>query len=383
MKKPVFFLITLTFCAFSLMPAYQSSLRAQTSSAQAANDSSIFTVQRLYEELQNPWGMAWLPDGRMLVTERSGKILVFKNDKYTGVNLTGVPAVFNQGQGGLLDIKVHPDYKKNKWIYISYSKPVEGGATTAIMRFKLKGNQLVEKKDIFLAQPYLKADYHFGSRIVFDKNKFLFFSSGERGTQPKVQQLDNDHGKIHRIYDDGRIPKDNPFAGQPGAKASIWTYGHRNPQGMVYDPSTDRIWAVEHGPKGGDELNLIEKGKNYGWPKTSYGINYDGTILTEFKEMEGVENPKRYWVPSIGPCGMELVTSDRYPEWKGNLLIGALAFRHIARVQLNGTEYITEEKLLQDIGRVRCVAQSPDGYIYAITEGPGLLIKLIPKKSRS
>jgi glucose/arabinose dehydrogenase len=262
--------------------------------------------------------------------------------------------VFAQGQGGLLDIKLHPNYQKNNWIYIAYSKPVEGGATTAIMRFKLKGNELVEKKDIFMAKPFLKADFHFGSRIVFDKNNFLYFSSGERGTQPKVQELNNDHGKIHRIYDDGRIPQDNPFVKQAGANPSIWTYGHRNPQGMVYDAATDRIWAVEHGPKGGDELNLIQKGKNYGWPKTSYGINYDGSILTELKEMEGVENPVRYWVPSIGPCGMALVTSNVYPGWKGNLLVGALAFRHIARVQLTGTKYATEEKLLQDWPGKKC-----------------------------
>ncbi len=342
---------------------------------------AAFTVEKLHEGFTNPWGMAWLPDGRLLVTERVGDILIFKNNKFTGEKLSGVPKVFAEGQGGLLDIKLHPDYATNKWIYISYSKPVEGGATTAIMRFKLQGNQLVEKKDIFLAQPYLKADFHFGSRIVFDKDKFLYFSSGERGTQPKVQELNNDHGKIHRIYDDGRVPQDNPFVNQKDARPTIWTYGHRNPQGMVYDAATNQLWAVEHGPKGGDELNLIQKGKNYGWPKTSYGINYDGTVLTEFKEMAGVTNPVRYWVPSIGPCGMAQVTSDRYPDWKGNLLVGALAFRHIARVQLADGKYVTEEKLVQDIGRVRCVAESPDGYIYAITEGPGLLIRLTPSKS--
>lgn len=339
-----------------------------------------FTAEKLYEAFNNPWGMTWLPDGRMLVTERAGDILVFKNDKFTGEKLSGVPEVVSKGQGGLLDIQIDPDFRTNGWIYISYSKPMEGGASTAVTRFKLKGNQLIEKKDIFVAKPVLKADYHFGSRIVFDKAGYLYVSVGERGTQPKVQELDNDHGKIHRIYPDGRIPTDNPYAGQAGASASIWTYGHRNPQGMVYDAANDRIWAVEHGPKGGDELNLIQKGKNYGWPKTSYGINYDGTILTEFKEMEGVENPARYWVPSIGPCGMAIVTSSKYPDWKGNLLVGALAFRHVARVELDGTKYMTEEKLLQDVGRVRHVSQSPDGYIYVLTEGPGLLLKLVPKK---
>ena len=337
---------------------------------------SKVTVDTLYTELKNPWGMAWLTDGRMLVTERAGQILVFQNDQFTGIRLKGVPEVFNDGQGGLLDIKTHPDYAKNGWIYITYSKPVEGGATTAVMRFKLKGNELVDKQEIFTAKPYIKANFHFGSRIVFDKKNYLFVSSGERGTQPKVQELDNDHGKIHRLYDDGRVPEDNPFAKTKGANASIWTLGHRNPQGMVYDAENDRIWAVEHGPKGGDELNLIEKGKNYGWPKTSFGINYDGTILTPNKEMEGVTNPKRFWVPSIGPCGMTIVTSNRYPAWKGNLLVGAMAFTHIARLKMDGTKFVREEKMLQGVGRVRCVAQGPDGYIYAITEGPGKLVKL-------
>ena len=380
MNKKIIFSLGLLLSVYALLPGQSGGLNFPQSRVQAPADSSQVTVQKLYDGLKNPWGMAWLPDGRLLVTERAGEILVFKNDKFTGQKLTGVPAVFNDGQGGLLDIKLHPDYKKNGWIYISYSKPVEGGATTAIMRFKLNGNQLVEKKDIFLAKPFLEANYHFGSRIVFDKNNFLYFSSGERGTQPKVQELNNDHGKIHRIYDDGRIPQDNPFVGQADAHGSIWTYGHRNPQGMVYDAATDRVWAIEHGPKGGDELNLIQKGKNYGWPKTSYGINYDGTILTKDKEMTGIENPVRFWVPSIAPCGMTLVTTDKYPGWKGNILVGALAFRQIARVQLDGTKYITEEKLLQDTGRFRMVAQSPDGFIYAVTEGPGQLLKILPKK---
>ncbi|HZH36970.1 MAG TPA: PQQ-dependent sugar dehydrogenase [Flavisolibacter sp.] len=348
----------------------------ETSPQPITQDTSGFKVVKLYEDLSNPWGMAWLPDGRLLVTERSGEILVFKDDKYTGQKLAGVPAVFSQGQGGLLDIQLHPNYAQNGWIYITYSKPVTGGATTAVTRFKLQGNQVVSKQDVFLAKPALPANFHFGSRIVFDKNGFMYVAVGERGTQPKVQQLDNDHGKIHRIYDDGRVPTDNPFANQAGASKSIWTYGHRNPQGMVYDADADRIWAIEHGPKGGDELNLIEKGKNYGWPKTSYGINYDGTTLTNDKELPDVTNPVRFWVPSIGPCGMTQVTSDRYPGWKGNLLAGALAHRHVARIQMDGAKYVSEEKLLQDIGRVRHVAQSPDGYIYVLTEGPGQLIKL-------
>jgi glucose/arabinose dehydrogenase len=346
-----------------------------------ASDAPLgYTVQTVYEGFTNPWGMTWLPDGRMLVTERAGDILVFKNDKFTGEKLTGVPKVFNDGQGGLLDIQIHPNYATNKWIYIAYAKAVDGGATTAIARFKLNGNQITDLTELFTAKPYIPANYHFGSRIVFDKNNFMFFVVGERGTQPKVQELNNDHGKIHRLHDDGKVPTDNPFVSQAGANGSIWSYGHRNPQGMVYDPATDRIWAAEHGPKGGDELNLIQKGKNYGWPKTSYGINYDGTVLTKDKELPGIENPVRYWVPSIGPCGIAIVKSKLYPEWKDNILVGALAFRHVARVELNGTKYVTEEKLVDGKGRVRHVAESPDGYIYVITEGPGAMLKLIPNK---
>jgi glucose/arabinose dehydrogenase len=383
-KLPLSFIFALlsSFIVFSCEAVTKDS---EVPSAEAPIDTNPanfeFTAEKLYEGFKNPWGMVWLSDGRMLVTEKSGEILIFKNDKFTGEKISGVPKVADAGQGGLLDIQLHPDYKSNGWIYITYSKPVEGGATTAVSRFKLQGNQVVELKDIFLAKPYISANFHFGSRVIFDKDKFMYVSVGERGTMDKVQELNNDHGKIHRLYDDGRIPTDNPFSGQKDASPSIWTYGHRNPQGMVYDAANNRIWAVEHGPKGGDELNLIEKGKNYGWPKASYGINYDGSVLTENKELPGVENPVRYWVPSIGPCGMALVTSDRYPAWKGNLLIGALAFRHIARVQLSGTKYETEEKLLQDMGRFRYIGQSPEGFIYAITEGPGLLVKLTPKKT--
>jgi glucose/arabinose dehydrogenase len=381
MNKSLFFAPVLLAAAVAVAPFGTPDAAAPRAELVAPADSvhPDFTAEKLYENLNNPWGMAWLPDGRLLVTERAGQILVFKDDKFTGEKLSGVPKVFAQGQGGLLDIQLHPDYAQNGWIYISYAKPVEGGATTALTRFKLQGNQVVEKQDIFEAKPALEADFHFGSRIVFDKDKFLYLSVGERGTQPKVQQLDNDHGKVHRMYDDGRAPKDNPFANQKGARPTIWTLGHRNPQGMVYDAANNRIWSVEHGPRGGDELNLIQKGKNYGWPKTSYGINYDGTILTKNKELPGIENPVRYWVPSIGPCGMTLVTSKRYPDWQGNLLIGALAFQHVARVQLSGAKYNTEEKLMQDLGRFRHVAQSPDGYLYAVTEGPGQLVKLMPK----
>ncbi|RZS94841.1 PQQ-dependent sugar dehydrogenase [Cecembia calidifontis] len=337
-------------------------------------------VDTLYTQFESPWGMTWLPDGRMLVVERKGEILVFKNDKFTGEKLTGVPEVHEINQAGLLDITIHPNYASNGWIYLAYARPEGEGDVLVISRAKLDGNNLHSVEEIFVCGPEWKGGRHFGSRIVFDNDGYLYFSNGDKGSRPEnAQELDNDHGKIHRIYDDGRIPEDNPFVNTPGARPSIWTYGNRNPQGMVYDKENNRLWAVEHGPKGGDELNLIEKGKNYGWPVISYGINYDGTILTELTEKEGMEQPVTYWVPSIATCGMTLVTSDKYPAWKGNILVAGLAGQQIARVELDGTKYVGEETLLKDIGRVRQVSQSPDGYIYAITEATGLMIKLIPQ----
>ena len=338
----------------------------------------VVKVDTLHTALQNPWGMTWLTDGRMLVTERKGEILIFKDNKFTGEKVKGLPAVYANGQAGLLDIAVHPNYAQNGWIYISYAKPVPGGGATTIARFKLNGNTVSEFQDLIITTPAWNGGTHYGSRIVFDNQGFLYFTNGERGSQDNAQNLSNSHGKIHRIKDDGTIPADNPFVNTPNAVKSIWTYGNRNPQGMIYDKVNNRIWEVEHGPMGGDELNLIEKGKNYGWPVITYGMNYNGTPITTITQKEGMEQPKHYWVPSIATCGMMLVTSDKYPEWKGNFLIAALAKQHIARVEMNGTDFSKEEKLLQNIGRVRQVSESPDGYIYAITEGTGLLVKLIP-----
>lgn len=343
-------------------------------------DKLLIKVDTLYTELENPWGMTWLPDGKMLITERKGEILVFQEDAFTGQKIQGLPPVHEVNQAGLLDIAIHPKYEENGWIYIAYAKHFEDstGATT-IMRFKLDGNNAVNQEELIVAGPSWKGGRHFGSRIIFDNDGYLYFSNGDKGNIPmNAQNLNNSHGKIHRIKDDGTIPSDNPFTDSLGNISSIWTYGNRNPQGMVYDKVNNRIWEVEHGPMGGDELNLIEKGKNYGWPVITYGQNYNGTPITDITEKEGMEQPVHYWVPSIATCGMTLVTSDRYPAWKGNILVGALAKQHIARVELNGTTYVGEEKLLQDIGRVRQVSESPDGYIYAITETTGLLVKLLP-----
>jgi len=345
-------------------------------------EKMVIKVDTLYNEFENPWGMTWLSDGRMLVTERKGEILIFKDDKFTGEKVQGLPLVHNVNQAGLLDVAAHPKHAENGWIYIAYAKHFEDStAATTIMRFKLEGNNAVNQEELIVAGPSWEGGRHFGSRIVFDNEGYLYFSNGDKGNIPmNAQDLTNAHGKVHRIKDDGTIPSDNPFVDSVGAVASIWSYGNRNPQGLFFDKATNTLWEVEHGPKGGDELNIIEKGKNYGWPVISYGINYNGTQLTEFTEKPGMEQPVHYWVPSIATCGVTVVTSDKYPGWKGNILVAALAKQHIARVVLKDNKHIAEEKLLLGIGRVRQVAESPDGYIYAITEATGLLVKLLPVK---
>lgn len=339
-----------------------------------------FGVIKITEDLRNPWGIAFLPDGRILVTERAGSIRIIKDGKLLEDRISGVPKVYAQGQGGLLDIQLHPDYATNGWIYLSYSKPGPGGAGTTIARTKLDGNTFTEFQELFSAQPFSNSGVHFGSRIAFDGKGFIFFSSGERGTMDNAQTLTNHLGKIIRLHDDGRVPADNPFVGTPNAKPEIWSYGHRNPQGLIYDKENQLLIDHEHGPRGGDEINIIQKGKNYGWPKISYGINYDGSVLTDKTALPGMEQPIWYYVPSIAPCGMAKVTSDKYPGWKGNLLIGALALQHISRVEIKDGKYVTHEKLLQDFARFRALAQGPDGLIYAVTESPGTLIKLVPVK---
>ncbi|GMQ31257.1 PQQ-dependent sugar dehydrogenase [Algoriphagus confluentis] len=376
---PISILSGILFLGFACAPK-QAAEEPIDETYATQTDKLLIKVDTLYSELENPWGMTWLPDGKMLITERKGEILIFQDDAFTGQKIQGLPPVHEVNQAGLLDIAIHPKYEENGWIYIAYAKHFEDstGATT-IMRFKLDGNTAVNQEELIVAGPSWKGGRHFGSRIVFDNDGYLYFSNGDKGNIPmNAQNLNNAHGKIHRIMDDGTIPADNPFTDSLGNISSIWTYGNRNPQGMIYDKANNRLWEVEHGPMGGDELNLIEKGKNYGWPVITYGQNYDGTPITEITEKEGMEQPVHYWVPSIATCGMTLVTSEKYPAWKGNILVAALAKQHIARVELNGTTYVGEEKLLQDIGRVRQVAESPNGYIYAITEATGLLVKLLP-----
>lgn len=349
----------------------------------AATDSTTvvsFVVDTVTDELDVPWGMAFLPDGRILVTEKSGEIRIVENDSLLTAKIGGVPEVHAQGQGGLLDIQLHPNYEENGWIYITYAKPVDGGAVTALSRAKLENNSFTNFEEIFVTNPVMSSSHHFGSRIAFDNDGYLFVTVGERGTKENAQDLSNDYGKVHRLMDDGSVPDDNPFVDSANAEPSIWSYGHRNEQGLFYDTDSGILWEHEHGPKGGDELNIIVKGKNYGWPAITYGIDYDGSTISEISEKEGMEQPVHYWVPSIAPSGLTMVKANNFPEWKGNLFMGALAHQQLTRVALDGKEFVEKEVLLKDVGRVRAVKEGPDGNIYVAVEAPGMLLRISPEE---
>jgi len=329
------------------------------------------------ENLSIPWGMAFLPNGDMLVTEKAGALYQVSKGKMRKIE--GLPKITVKGQGGLLDVVVHPKFKTNRLIYISYAEAeADNQINTSIAKAELRDGKLVNLKRIVHALPNSNSGVHFGCRLFLDKSGYMFFSIGERGTKNNAQDLTNYCGKIHRIHDDGRIPSDNPFVKTDGAIGSIWSYGHRNPQGLWYDRKNDVIWENEHGPKGGDELNIIQKGKNYGWPVITFGVNYDGTILSPDTAKVGMEQPVYYWIPSIGPSSLTRVTSPIYKGWQGDFLSGSLSFDSLDRLIMKGDKAVGREKLLPKIGRVRNVVQGPDGYIYIAVEKSGKIYKLVP-----
>lgn len=317
--------------------------------------------------LNEPWSMAFLPDGRMLVTEKSGKLRMIENGKLLPQPIANAPAVASRGQGGLLDVALHPRYAENGWLYLSYAGKGKGGVGTEVMRAKLKGNQLVENEVIFRQAPKISTDRHFGSRIVFDREGYLYITMGDRGEQDRAQQLGQHIGKVVRLNDDGSVPQDNPFAGNTNALPEIYSYGHRNVQGAVMHPSSSKIWTHEHGPQGGDEINILKAGANYGWPVITYGVNYfTGTKIGEGTHKAGMMQPLYKWVPSIAPSGMAFYTGDAYPGWKDSLFVGSLKFQTLVRLTLAGDKVVKEERLLDGVGRLRDVRQGPDGLLYII-----------------
>jgi glucose/arabinose dehydrogenase len=343
-------------------------------------ENENYTVETVIDDMQIPWGMAFLPDGSLLVTEKEGEMFRFKDGEKTKIE--GLPEVTVQGQGGLMDVVLHPDYENNGWLYFSYaSSEGEGeGANTAISRAKLNGNKLTDLQLLYKASPNSERGQHFGSRITFDEEGYMYFSIGDRGdNQNNPQDITRDGGKIYRLNDDGSVPSDNPFVNEPNAKTAIYSYGHRNPQGMIKHPETGEIWVHEHGPRGGDEINVIKKGANYGWPVITYGITYDGTEITEERSKPGMEQPLYYWLPSIAPSGFAVVKGDVYPEWEDDLLVGSLKFSYLEKLTLENNKVVKREKLMDGVGRLRNVRIGPDGHIYAGLDGKGI-VKLVPKK---
>lgn len=338
-----------------------------------------YEVERVVKKLKVPWAFTWLPDGDMLVTERRGKLLRISGGEVVAT-IGGLPDVRAKGQGGLLDVVLHPDFPNNQLVYLSYSYDANGRSNTAIARGRLEQDSLINFEVLYRGEPGTKGGNHFGSRMAFDKNGYLYFSIGDRGKRDvNPQSLELDGGKVYRIHDDGVIPVDNPYTG--GKLPAMYSLGHRNIQGLIVHPETNRVWTNEHGPRGGDEVNLIKAGENYGWPKLSYGINYSGTKFAEGTERVGFESPKWYWDPSIAPSGMVVVTSDKYPELQGHLLIGSLRFGQVVLAEIEGQRISNATPVVSEMGRVRDVRQGPDGFIYFSTDSDGIYRILPGRKS--
>ena len=345
----------------------------QTNSKSAFHDYRVVTV---VDGLIQPWSIAFLPGGDTLITERPGRLRILRQGKLLPQAVEGIPKVFHSGQGGLLEVMPHPNFASNRLLYVSYSKPgvTDSDSRTALIRGRFENDRLTQVQEIFDAVS--KGRGHYSGKIAFDKNGHLFLSLGDRQVPPEgnleahpAQDLSNHHGKIVRLHDDGRVPADNPFVNRAGARPEIWSYGHRNVQGLAIHPETGDLWADEHGPQGGDELNLIQPGKNYGWPVIGYGVNYQtGLAIHGGTHRQGMEQPIRVWVPSIGISGLMIYNGDRFPQWRGNLFIGGMAGQQLSRLTLNGQRVINEETLVQQRGRIRDIRQGPDGYVYLVTD---------------
>lgn len=363
--------------------ALQKSLEGDVVSAAG----HAYTLEELGQGEGLLWSIAFTPDGAMLVTQRDGVLWRFADGERTAIK--GIPEVWQHGQGGLLEVALHPDYAENRWIYLSYSESIgaeekgkEAGMTT-VVRGKIAGDEWTAQETLFAVdgQHHTSSGAHYGSRFVFDDG-YLYFAIGDRGRMQRAQDLDRPNGKIYRIHDDGRVPNDNPFVGTEGALPEIWSYGHRNPQGMDMDPATGLLWNSEHGPRGGDEINLVEKGKNYGWPVITYGMNYNGTPITHETHREGMEQPKLHWTPSIAVAGIDFYEGDAFPGWTGKLLAGGMASEELHLLTIENGEVTSDEVILKGRGRIRDVASGPDGFIYLLLNGgsprKGKIVRMVP-----
>ena len=337
-----------------------------------------FRVVTVAEDIQHPWSIAFLPDGDMLFTQRTGELRIVRDGKLLPDPVEGVPETRVINQGGLQEIAVHPDFENNRIVYLSYSKPNGSRGTTALIRARFENDMLNDVEEIFEADAWNERGGHFGAKIAFDEDGYLFMSVGDRQSPPSgdlenhpAQDPTTHFGTIIRLMDDGSVPEDNPFVGHASIRPEIWSYGHRNPQGLAFHPETGDLWATEHGPQGGDELNLIMPGVNYGWPVIGYGVNYrSGIPIHAAGEREGMEQPKTFWIPSIGASGLMIYDGDAFPEWRGDIFAGGLAATHrrLSRISVDGGRVMTRESLLHDVLRIRDVRQGPDGFIYLATD---------------
>ena len=348
------------------------------------SEKHSFRIVPLLAGLENPWSIAFLPDGRMLVTERAGRLrLVTQDFKLDPKPIDGLPEVIANGQGGLFDVVLHPQHAQNGWIYWAYNALGTGGWGTALARGKLQGQRMTEVQVLFSMQPKTRSAHHFGGRIVFDATGMVYLTLGDRGDKDRAQKLNDHAGSVIRLHDDGRVPNDNPFVQRAGALPEKWTLGHRNMQGAAINPQTGELWTHEHGPQGGDEVNVIRPGLNYGWPVVTYGVNYGlGTKIGEGQSKPGMVQPLQVWVPSIAPSGMAFVSGSQFPQWQGSMLVGALRGQMLVRLTLEGDKVLSEERLFQGRpGRIRDVRMGPDGFVYLLTDDPqGALLRLEPAK---
>ena len=344
----------------------------------------VVRVVRIVEGLEHPWGLAFLPDGRMLVTERPGRLrIIGKDGRLVPQAVSGLPAIAVHGQGGLLDVALHPRFAENSFVYFSYAGRGESGVGTEVARGRLAGNRLENVQVLFRQQPKGATGRHFGSRLVFDREEFLYITLGDRGEDERAQKPDDHAGSVIRLHDDGRVPSDNPYAGKPGWKPEKFTLGNRNMQGAALHPLTGILWTHEHGPQGGDEVNVIRAGVNYGWPVITYGVQYFiGTRIGEGTHKPGMAQPLHYWAPSIAPSGMAFYTGDKFPAWRGDLFVGALRDQMLVRLKLDGEKVVREERMLKNVlGRIRDVRNGPDGYLYLLTdESNGMLARIEPAR---
>jgi glucose/arabinose dehydrogenase len=339
-----------------------------------------FRIEVLTEGLEHPWSLAFLPDGRLLVTERPGRLLLLDPRDGSHRRVEGTPEVVARGQGGLLDVVLHPDFRDNGLVYLSYSARNGDGLSTHVGRGRLREGRLEDFEVLFRAEPGLSSGQHFGSRLLFDREGYLFISLGDHGERDSAQDLGSHMGGLIRLHDDGRIPADNPFVDREGARPEIYSYGHRNAQGIALHPDTGAVWLHEHGPRGGDEINLPEAGLNYGWPVTTHGREYHGPTIGPAPPQPGYASPIHHWTPSIAPSGMAFLRGSAFPKWAGDLFVGALVQRHLQRLRFAGTELLEQERLLEDLGwRIRDVRSGPDGHLYLLPdENPASLVRLVP-----